>query len=93
MTRLVAIAFLLLAPSVTWANCLPHDEVPAHLKATHNEILIGKGLSRSGLGVEFFASPEGTWTFVTTDVNGLSCIRAAGTFWQTIEPEPEGQET
>ena len=95
MTRLLALAVLLLIAGPAWAqkHCLPHDEATARLKATHNESPIGRGLSRTGLGVEFFVSPEGTWTIVTTDAAGLSCVRAAGTLWKVIEPEPEGVDT
>ena len=92
MTRLLALAFLLIA-TPAMAECLPRDEVTAWLKAMHNEVVIGKGLSRTGLGMELFVSPEGTWTIVTTPPSGLSCVRAAGTFWKTIEPEPEGTDT
>ncbi len=73
--------------------CLPHDEATKRLKSIHNESLIGKGLSRTGLGVELFVSPKGTWSMVTTDTRGLSCVRASGTFWNTIEPEPDGIDT
>ncbi len=93
MTRLLAIAVLLLSATPAWAQCLPHDEAVARLKAMHNEVVVGRGLSRTGVGVELFVSPEGSWTMMTTGPNGLGCIRAAGTFWQTIEPELEGQDT
>lgn len=73
--------------------CLPHDEATKRLQSMHDEHLIGKGLSRSGLGVELFVSPTGTWTMVTTDTRGLSCVRASGTFWGVVEPKPDGIDT
>jgi D-aminopeptidase len=37
--------------------------------------------------MEIFMSPQGTWTVVVTDTNGVACIIAIGQDWQEVPIE------
>ena len=48
------------------------------------------GLASNGKLVEVFSSDDGsTWTIVLTAPGGVSCIIAAGKYWENLPPAEE----
>ncbi len=42
------------------------------------------GLTDKGAVLEVFASQNGSWTFLITMPNGLTCVVASGQSWETL---------
>ena len=63
------------------------------LQKTYQETSRGKGVSGGGyLVIELFTSAKGTWTILTTQTNGKTCITNAGEGWIDSKPEPIGEK-
>lgn len=77
-------------PAQAQLVCGVRDDMAAWLAETFREQRVGYGLAGTTLVVEVFVSPRGTWTMLMTDVNGRSCIVAAGEGWE-IEVATLGQ--
>jgi hypothetical protein len=84
-----ALTVLLLLPAAarpqvpTGPPCGNRAEVVDNLHRQFGELLIGSGLSYSGLVVEVFASRSGGWTIIATDASGKSCLVATGDAWES----------
>lgn len=81
---LVAAFVVLVSASVAGAQqlCLPRDAAVARLDGQYAEKVFGRGLVQGGRAmIEVFVSKTGTWTVLITDVNGQSCMVAAGENW------------
>jgi len=65
-------------------QCSRHEEIVGALRDTFNETRRAMGVVNAKVVMEMFMSPQGTWTMVFTDTNGISCINAAGEEWQDI---------
>ena len=64
-------------------SCTTRDVMVERLKGDYHENLAGGGLHGEAAVVEVWASPEtGTFTVISTDTTGQSCILATGTDWQ-----------
>ncbi|WP_034658158.1 hypothetical protein [Chelativorans sp. J32] len=61
--------------------CAPRKDLVAQLGAQYRESQKAVGLLGDQAVMEVFASDQGTWTILTTDTNGTSCIVAAGEGW------------
>lgn len=61
--------------------CAPRDDLIAQLGTQFNEDQKAVGLLGEQAVMEVYASDQGTWTILTTDINGTSCIIAAGEGW------------
>ena len=68
-------------------RCAPHEEVERHLAERFAEQPVGIGVTLQGALMEVFAGPEGTWTVVISNPNGITCMVAAGEGWRTLTPE------
>lgn len=68
-------------------RCAPHEEVERHLAERFAEQPVGIGVTLQGALMEVFAGPEGTWTVVVSNPNGITCMVAAGEGWRTLIPE------
>ena len=66
--------------------CGRHDEVVAQLGELFNERRLGQGLADSGVLIEIFVSPQGSFTVFATTPHGQSCLIASGEAW---EPSPQ----
>ncbi len=80
------------APSRAHAGvryCAEHDMITDKLTAKYNEQRSGMGLVGSSGMVELFTSETGTWTIVVTQVDGTSCIVAAGNSWSQYSRKPK----
>ncbi len=69
--------------------CAAHDQITGKLTAKYNEHLSGMGFVGSSGMVELFTSGSGTWTIVTTQIDGTSCIVAAGNSWSDYSRRPK----
>lgn len=49
------------------------------------------GIASNGWIVEAVITPDGRWTMIATDINGISCFLGAGSKW--TYPVPLGFET
>lgn len=68
------------------ANCRPRPIIVALLSDRYGESLLGRGLMPSGLMLELFAAPSGTWTLVVSQPDGVSCMTAAEEAWHMPAP-------
>ena len=63
-------------------SCATRADVVAKLEGNFQEQLTGGGLHGQSAVVEVWSSPAtGTFTVITTDAAGQSCILATGTDW------------
>lgn len=65
--------------------CAPRDEVVKQLGAQFSEAPVSRGLTGDGMVLEVFASPQGTWTAVLSELTGVSCLVSGGDGWQSID--------
>lgn len=74
--------------------CGPHEEIVKRLEDSYKEARAGFGLAGNGTLVELFVSEDkGTWTFMYTRPDGISCLMAAGGDWEKVdEPVPVKEE-
>ena len=88
------IAVTLLATALSAASdasaqqlCLVRDDAVVQLGKLYGEAVTGRGVAQDGQAmVEILTSEAGSWTLMVTDVNGRSCVVAAGEAWQSIKP-------
>ncbi len=79
------------APQPPKLACAPHEVMTKHLSSKLTEAPTSLGLARDGKVVELFASEDGeSWTMVVTAPEGMSCIVAAGKYWQPATVKPTG---
>ena len=69
-------------PAESRIACGPHSKLTKALTGKYKEIRKGLGLVASQRVLEVYASPDGSWTVVMTDLNGISCIIATGHSWE-----------
>lgn len=83
LAALSAVALFTGADRATSENsvCVPREDLVAQLSAQFNENQKAVGLIGEQAVMEVFASDQGSWTIVSTDINGTSCIIAAGEGW------------
>jgi hypothetical protein len=62
--------------------CAKRDELLKLLGTKYAEKLANTGVTAAGQLVEVFVSDKGTWTVVSSQPSGLSCILAAGSAWE-----------
>lgn len=88
-TFILILAAILFAPAVAaQAVCGSHQSVSEKLKKSYTETPVSMGVTTTGGIIEVFVSPEGSWTLVVTQPNGMSCLIAAGQDWETL-PKPK----
>ena len=85
---LIAASALFLSASSAIAEqiCAPRDRAEIQLKKQFGEMVSGRGLAANGKQmIELFVSEKGSWTVLTSDPNGRSCVMASGENWQGIK--------
>jgi hypothetical protein len=96
---LAAIAFIMMIavlPVPAHAGmCGNHERIVAALVAKYQEAATHMGTaSEGGLIVEFYETESGsTWTLLSTEPGGLTCIIAAGQDWTATKPEIAGEKS
>ncbi|MEM1199506.1 MAG: hypothetical protein AAGI06_09375 [Pseudomonadota bacterium] len=83
-TMMVAgvLSFSYTVPAHAAMACGPHKKLTKALTGKYKEARKGLGLVASRRVMEVFVSESGSWTLVMTDLNGVSCIIAAGHSWE-----------
>ncbi|WP_163265349.1 hypothetical protein [Chelativorans alearense] len=71
--------------------CAPRNELVSQLGFQFDENQKALGQVGAQVVMEVFASEKGSWTILTTDVNGQSCIVAAGEGWDDTYARNAGQ--
>lgn len=71
-----------------WAQftgpCDTRANILNHLSGQYKEVPVAMGLTSSGAVIEVLTSPSGTWTFLVTYPNGLTCLFASGEAWESV---------
>lgn len=69
--------------------CLLRDVAVSQLTKQHGEEISARGLATNGkFMMELFTGESGSWTLITTDVNGRSCVIASGEAWAPVPVVP-----
>jgi hypothetical protein len=87
--------FVLVTAAYAQIKCGKHDQMVDALNYGYGEARKAYGsVNSSGEShlMETFVSGTGSFTILTTNAVGLSCIRLAGTNWEDVSWEP-GQKT
>ena len=87
----LVIASCLIAPTaLAQSACSSHKMVAENLNKAYAETPVSMGVTIGGAVIEVFASPDGTWTLVITQPNGVTCLIAAGNDWETLPKLAKG---
>lgn len=70
------------AQAIMQVPCAKREDLLKVLGVKYSEKLANTGVTAVGHLVEVFVSDKGTWTVVSSQPSGLSCILAAGTSWE-----------
>jgi hypothetical protein len=83
----LGLAGLILLPLPVHAamQCAPHDTVATHLATSFGEARRSMGLAQDNTVMELYAAESGTWTLTVTLPNGMTCLVAAGTSFETVD--------
>ncbi len=82
-TAFVAFGSFMSAPVFAAGVCGPHEKIVSQLENGFEEARTGFGLAGNGGMVELFVSKaKGTWTFMLTRPDGLTCLMATGGNWE-----------
>ena len=66
--------------------CTPHDKAVSQLEKQFDEQVAGRGLAENGKRMlELFVSEKGSWTLLTSDARGRSCVMASGESWHGVK--------
>ncbi|WP_274423279.1 hypothetical protein [Chelativorans sp. YIM 93263] len=71
--------------------CAPREDLVAQLDAQFAERQKAVGLLGEQAVMEVYASDQGSWTILSTDTDGTSCIIAAGEGWDDTFTTQVGQ--
>jgi len=83
------VALATCTPVNAQGTCGPTDDVYNNLTQKFGEHRQSQGLSVNGIIVETWGNSEtGTWTILTTTVNGTTCLLASGE-WFRLEAQGE----
>jgi hypothetical protein len=71
------------------AVCADRDAIIASLSKNYSEKHLASGFqSSAGLMEIWVSEPDGTWTILMTQPNGMTCIMASGTHWLEEDAMP-----
>ncbi|KKM19804.1 hypothetical protein LCGC14_1651880 [marine sediment metagenome] len=75
------------------AACAPRPVVLDRLTQGFGETRQSIGLAQDNMVVEMFASDQGSWTLTVTRPDGVTCVLAAGTGFETLSEDlpPAGE--
>lgn len=83
LTLALALGPLTLSATAEAAQCGPHGKVTESLSRQYQESRQALGLLGQAAVIELFVSARGTWTMTSTNVQGVTCVIAAGEAWQS----------
>ena len=77
------------AASAQGVKCMPRDTLVQSLSAKYNERMTGGGLQNEQQLLEIWSSSDtGSFTVFITRADGISCVMATGTHWNTASLVP-----
>ncbi len=82
---------LCLLASPAFGACGPHAEVEALLAGQYHETPRVLGLTAQGALFELLASPDGTWTVLIVNADGVACVAAVGDNFEVREAIAPGR--
>jgi hypothetical protein len=68
--------------SAAQSQCGPRAEVISQLAKQYHEVPLAVGTINDKVIMELYASVEGTWTYLLSNTDGISCITGAGANFQ-----------
>ena len=80
-------------PAAANSKCAPHDDIVKVLNKKYQETRHALAIVSATAVMEIFLSPEGTWTMLVTNTQGIACITASGEAWQDVKVEVAGLES
>ena len=93
VTSLVILTGVAAADAQSANRCAEREVVLDRLGGKYGETRRTIGMTPNNSVVEMHASEEtGSWTITVTHPNGVTCMVAAGTAFETIDPTPIGEE-
>ena len=69
-------------PASASPPCAPHKKIKSALEKKYKELRKGIGLVSNKNVAEVYVSDSGSWTFIVTYLNGMSCVIATGHSWE-----------
>lgn len=75
------------------AVCGSRDALLKQLEGGYKETPASMALAANGTVVEVTRSDRGTWTILFTNPSGITCLMAAGEYWQDLKRKEKGKGT
>lgn len=89
----VAALLVLISPAQAQNLCGDRAEIIKSIAAKYKELPRAWGISGQRNFVELYVSDSGSFTILSTQATGLTCIVATGVDWQEMPPIIEGKPT
>ena len=95
MLGLTASLMVYIPQSYAQTVCGERAKIAAYLSSNYSETLESMGLSESGSVIEVYRSPKGSFTILSTNPSGLTCLIVAGEAWEKLPiiPVTNGHES
>ena len=71
-------------------DCYDRAKIIQGLEGKFAEKLTSMGLARNGTLIEVLTSTKGSWTIISTQPSGHSCLVAAGEHWVNVPVKAPG---
>lgn len=82
LVAVIAVAFMATASQAQQRQCLPRADALKLLNERFGERLEGLGIANSRVLAEIFVNPQtGSWSFVVSGADGMTCLIASGDNW------------
>lgn len=78
-------------PALAQQACGERAKFMIKLEESFAELPVAMGLTDKGAVLEVFASKNGSWTFLLTMPNGMTCVMDSGQAWETVVAVQTGQ--
>ncbi len=72
------------SPADAQPTCGDREKFLVKLEESFAERPIAMGLTNKGAVLEVFASQHGSWTFLITMPDGMTCVVASGQSWESL---------
>ncbi len=87
----VTLVGLQASPASAEQVCGERTKLMTSLGENYAEAPVAMGLTSAGAVIEVLTSPTGSWTFLVTHPNGLTCMVASGENWETLPMKIAGR--
>ncbi len=89
----ILLALFVAFPALAQTQCGARDSIVASLEDRYSEVPVSMGLASNGAMIEVFASETGSFTIIITQPNGVSCMVAAGAYWEDLPARAKPDDT